>query len=64
MQCTKHNDARVHSEVEDLEKLRFGKGKHSNSAKFCQSYTAEDLKDEHSTSYPNDYISHRISATR
>lgn len=40
MQCTKQNDASVHSEVEDLEKLRLGKGKHGNSTKFRQSYTA------------------------
>lgn len=54
MQCTKQNDASVHSEVEDLEKLRLGKGKHGNSTKFRQSYTAQDLKDENQASYSNE----------
>lgn len=40
------NNSQVHSEVENLEDLRLGKGQHHYSTKFGQGDAGQDLKTE------------------
>ena len=45
MQCAEQDDAKIHSEIENLEKLRLGKGENDDSAEFCESYATQNLRE-------------------
>ena len=44
MTSTKYNDAQIHAEVEDLEKLRLGEAEHDDSTQFGEGDATQHLK--------------------
>ena len=57
MQRTEQDDAKVHSEIEDLEELRLGKGENDDSAEFCESYATQNLRETNTLQEQTNVIS-------